>query len=217
VLELKIKCPSDILTSYSNSKTKIFFKFKPEHNKYTLIKKTKEFFLEEINTFKNELIHFFNICKNNSCVFIYLEFEGSKYKQENNKINYYKLLLNDIRNEKKEIICSLFEQVELKILIRVINNKKAKIIKFNDINTNEDNNIKIRSRFYTQLNGCANFNKPGLSIKDKIRIFSGEFIKKKIYRNENIPGKLKIPEIFLSQKNDKEKNVKKEKDEDKKE
>jgi hypothetical protein len=217
VLELKIKCPSDILTSYSNSKTKILFKFKPEHNKYTLIKKTKEFFLEEINTFNNELIHFFNIGKNNSCIFIYLEFEGNKYKQENNQINYYKLLLNDIRNEKREIICSLFEQAEIKFLIRVIKNKKEKTIKFNDTNTNEDNNIKIRNRFYTQLNGISNFNTPGLSFKDKIKIFNGEFIKKKIYRNENIPGKLKIPEIFLPKKNDKENNVKKEKDEDKKE
>ena len=72
-MELKIKCPSDILTSYSNNRTKIFFEFKPEHNKYTLIKKTKEFFLEEINTFNKELIHFFNIDKNNSLIsFFYI-------------------------------------------------------------------------------------------------------------------------------------------------
>lgn len=38
VVELKIKCPSDILTEYINNKTKIFFEFKPGHNKYTLIK-----------------------------------------------------------------------------------------------------------------------------------------------------------------------------------
>ena len=214
-MELKIKCPSDILTSYSNNRTKIFFEFKPEHNKYTLIKKTKEFFLEEINTFNKELIHFFNIDKNNSSIFIYLEIEGKKIKQEKNKVNYYKLVLNDIKNEKKEIICSILEQIELKIFIRIINKKKEKII-LDDVNKKNDNNIKLRNRFNTNYNGCTNFNKSGLSIQDKIRIFSGEFIRRKIYRNENIPGKLKIPEIFLPQKIDKENKIKEDKNEDEK-
>ena len=212
-MELKIKCPSDILTSYSNNRTKIFFEFKPEHNKYTLIKKTKEFFLEEINTFNKELIHFFNIDKNNSSIFIYLEIEGKKIKQEKNKVNYYKLVLNDIKSEKKEIICSILEQIELKIFIRIINKKKEKII-LDDVNKKDDNNIKLRNRFNTNCNGCINFNKSGLSIQDKIRIFSGEFIRRKIYRNENIPGKLKIPEIFLPQKIDKENKIKEDKNED---
>ena len=214
-MELKIKCPSDILTSYSNNRTKIFFEFKPEHNKYTLIKKTKEFFLEEINAFNKEIIHFFNIDKNNSSIFIYLEIEGKKIKQEKNKVNYFKLILNDIKNEKKEIICSLLEQIELKIFIRIINKKKEKI-NLDDINKKDDNNIKLRNCFYTNNNGCINFNKAGLSIQDKIRIFSGEFIRRKIYRNENIPGKLKIPEIFLPSKIDKENKVKEVKNEDEK-
>ena len=212
-MELKIKCPSDILTSYSNNRTKIFFEFKPEHNKYTLIKKTKEFFLEEINAFNKEIIHFFNIDKNNSSIFIYLEIEGKKIKQEKNKVNYFKLILNDIKNEKKEIICSILEQIELKIFIRIINKKKEKI-NLDDINKKDDNNIKLRNCFYTNNNGCINFNKAGLSIQDKIRIFSGEFIRRKIYRNENIPGKLKIPEIFLPQKIDKENKIKEVKNED---
>ena len=62
-----------------------------------------------------------------------------------------------------------------------------------------------------------NFNKPGLSIKERIKIFEGEFNKNKIYKNENIPGKLKIPEIFLesnkkrnASKDDKENKNKKE-------
>ena len=214
-MELKIKCPSDILTSYSNNRTKIFFEFKPEHNKYTLIKKTREFFLEEINAFNKEIIHFFNIDKNNSSIFIYLEIEGKKIKQEKNKVNYFKLILNDIKNEKKEIICSLLEQIELKIFIRIINKKKEKI-NLDDINKKDDNNIKLRNCFYTNNNGCINFNKAGLSIQDKIRIFSGEFIRRKIYRNENIPGKLKIPEIFLPSKIDKENKVKEVKNEDEK-
>jgi len=207
VQELKIKCPSDILTSYNNNKTKILFEFRPEHNKYTLIKKTKEFFLEEINTFSNELIHFFNINKNNSSIFIYLEVEGKKIKSEQKNINYYKLVLKDIKNEKREIICLILEQIELKIFIRIINNNKKEKAKSNDINKTDDNNIKNKDKSHTPLNGYSNFGKP-LTIQDKIRLFNGEFIKRKIYRNENIPGKVKIPEIFLPHNNDKENKTK---------
>ena len=216
MLELKIKSPSDILTSYNNNKTKILFEFKPEHNKYSLIKKTKEFFLEEINTFNKELIHFFNIIKNNSSIFIYLEIEGKKIKSEENNINYYKLVLNDIKNEKREIICLILEQIELKIFIRMIGNNKNEKIKLNDINKTVDNNIKIKNKSHIQLNGCSNFSK-SLTVQDKIKLFNGEFIKKKIYRNENIPGKLKIPEIFLPQNNDKENKTKEDKKEEKNE
>ena len=214
--ELKIKCPSDILTSYNNNKTKILFEFRPEHNKYTLIKKTKEFFLEEINTFSNELIHFFNINKNNSSIFIYLEVEGKKIKSEQKNINYYKLVLKDIKNEKREIICLILEQIELKIFIRIINNNKKEKVKSNDINKTDDNNIKNKNKSHTPLNGYSNFGKP-LTIQDKIRLFNGEFIKRKIYRNENIPGKIKIPEIFLPHNNDKENKTKEDIKEEKKE
>ena len=170
--------------------------------------------MEEINTFNKELIHFFNINKNNSSIFIYLEIEGKKLKPEQNNINYYKLVLNDIRNEKREMICSMFEQVELKILIRIINNNKKEKIKLNDINKTDDNNIKNKNPLSTPLNG--NFSK-SLTIQDKIRIFNGEFIKRKIYRNENTPGKLKIPEIFLQQNKDIENKTKENKKEDEKE
>ena len=213
--ELKIKCPSDILTSCNNNKTKILFEFRPEHNKYTLIKKTKEFFLEEINTFSNELIHFFNINKNNSSIFIYLEVEGKKIKSEQNNINYYKLVLKDIKNEKREIICLILEQIELKIFIRIINNNKKEKVKSNDISKTDDNNIKNKNKSHTPLNGYSNGK--SLSIQDKIRLFNGEFIKRKIYRNENIPGKIKIPEIFLPHNNDKENKTKEDIKEEKKE
>jgi len=215
VQELKIKCPSDILTSCNNNKTKILFEFRPEHNKYTLIKKTKEFFLEEINTFSNELIHFFNINKNNSSIFIYLEVEGKKIKSEQNNINYYKLVLKDIKNEKREIICLILEQIELKIFIRIINNNKKEKVKSNDISKTDDNNIKNKNKSHTPLNGYSNGK--SLSIQDKIRLFNGEFIKRKIYRNENIPGKIKIPEIFLPHNNDKENKTKEDIKEEKKE
>ena len=198
------------MTEYSNSKTRIFFEFKPEHNKYTLIKKTREFFLDEKKTFTKEYIHFFNISKTQSSIYIFLEIEGKKIKSENNKENYYKLSLNEIKDEKKEITCLIVENVELKILIRIIN--KSEKNKINTINKNKEeiSNTNIRKRIYTQYNGCNNFNKPGLSIQDRIKIFNGEFIKKNIYKNQNIPGKLKIPEIFLQ--NGKQSNSSKEKE-----
>ena len=218
MLELKIKCPCDILTEYSNNKTKIFFEFKPNHNKYTLIKKTKEFFLEENNKFSKELIHFFNIDKINASIYICLEIEGKKILQEKNKGKNYKLALNEIQNEKREIICLIYENVELKIVIRIINKKEK--LKSDEMDIKEDNDMKKRSRIYTQYNGINNnFYNKGLSIQDRIKIFSGEFVKKKIYKNENIPGKLKIPEVFLqnNNKNDSsgKKNKKQKKESDK--
>ena len=214
MLELKIKCPCDILTEYSNNKTKIFFEFKPNHNKYTLIKKTKEFFLEENNKFSKELIHFFNIDKINASIYIYLEIEGKKILQEKNKGKNYKLLLNEIQNEKKEIICLIYENIELKIVIR-IKNKKEKL-KPDEMDIKEDNDMKKRSRIYTQYNGINNnFYNKGLSIQDRIKIFSGEFAKKKIYKNENIPGKLKIPEVFLQNNNKNDSSDKKNKEQKK--
>ena len=117
--------------------------------------------------------------------------------------------MNEIKDEKKEITCLIVENVELKILIRIIN--KSEKNKINTINKNKEeiSNTNIRKRIYTQYNGCNNFNKPGLSIQDRIKIFNGEFIKKNIYKNQNIPGKLKIPEIFLQ--NGKQSNSSKEK------
>ena len=214
MLELKIKCPCDILTEYSNNKTKIFFEFKPNHNKYTLIKKTKEFFLEENNKFSKELIHFFNIDKINASIYICLEIEGKKILQEKNKGKNYKLALNEIQNEKKEIICLIYENIELKIIIRIINKKEK--LKSDEMDIKEDNDIKKRSRIYTQYNGINNnFYKKGLSIQERIKIFSGEFVKKKIYKNENIPGKLKIPEVFLQNNNKNDSSDKKNKEQKK--
>ena len=73
-----------------------------------------------------------------------------------------------------------------------------------------------RERLYTQAINNNNFCKPGISIKEKIKIFSGEFIKKKIYRNQTVPGKLRIPSIFLppnqKKKQEDNKNENKEKE-----
>ena len=198
------------MTEYSNSKTRIFFEFKPKHNKYTLIKKTREFFLEENKTFTKEYIHFFNISKAKSSIYIFLEIEGKKIKTENNKENYYKLILNEIKEKKKEITCLIVENVQLKILIRIINKTENDKINKININKEENSNTKIKNIFTSQYNGFNNnFNKPGLSFQDKIKIFNGEFIKKNIYKSQIIPGKLKIPEIFLQ--NNKQSNISKEK------
>ena len=88
-----------------------------------MISKTKEFLLNEINTFKNEIIHFFNIDSINCTLYIYLEIDGKKFKSENSKKNFHKLILRDIgiKNEKKEIDCIIVDNAELKILIRNIN------------------------------------------------------------------------------------------------
>lgn len=129
--------------------------------------------------------------------------DGNKVKSDNNKENYYKMALNEISKEKTEKICSIVENIELKILIRIINKMERK--KYGTVYKKEDM-VKARDRLYTQPIYCNNFDKPGISIKEKIKIFNGEFIKKKIYRNQTIPGKLRIPSIFLppNQKNKKD-------------
>ena len=60
--------------------------------------------MNEINTFKNEVIHFFNIDSINSSIYIYIEIEGKKIQSESTKENYYKIILKDlgIKSEKNE-------------------------------------------------------------------------------------------------------------------
>ena len=90
-------------------------------------------------------------------------------------------------------------------MIRIVNKMERK--KFYTVYKKEDM-FKTRDRLYTQPININNFNSPGISIKEKIKIFSGEFVKKKIYTNVTTPGKLKIPSIFLpsNQKDNKEDN-----------
>ena len=57
---------------------------------------------------------------------------------------------------------------------------------------------------------------PGISIKERIKIFSGELIRRQL-ENKILPGRLKIPEIFLKgEKGAKDKKEQKEKGKDKK-
>ena len=158
--------------------------------------------MNEINTFKNEVIHFFNIDSINSSIYIYIEIEGKKIQSESTKENYYKIILKDvgIKNEKKELNCKLFDNIELKILIRIINKygiRKSSI--FQNKNIEEKSG---RKRENTQKTPSI-FSQNGISIKEKIKIFSGEFINKQIFKNNVIPGKLKMPSLFRKKNGEK--------------
>jgi hypothetical protein len=158
--------------------------------------------LNEINTFKNEVIHFFNIDSINSSIYIYIEIEGKKLQSKSTKENYYKIILKDmgIKNEKKELNCKLFDNIELKILIRIINKygiRKSSI--FQNKNIEEKSG---RKRENTQKTPSI-FSQNGISIKEKIKIFSGEFINKQIFKNNVIPGKLKMPSLFRKKSGEK--------------
>jgi len=159
--------------------------------------------LNEINTFKNEVVHFFNIDSINSSIYIFIEIDGKKIESENTKENYYKIILKDvgINNEKKELNCKLFDNIELKILIRIISKyeiRKSSTFQ-NKIIEEEKSGRKRRNTKDAPI-----FIKNGISTKEKIIIFSGEFINKQILKNNVIPGKLKMPSLF--KKKNKEKN-----------
>jgi hypothetical protein len=160
--------------------------------------KTKEFQLSEETTFKNEIIHFFNINAMNSTIYIYLEIDGKRAKSEKTKKNFHKLILKDIeaKNEKKEIKCFIVEDIELKILIKIISKYKSFFRrKSKSFYKKVDDENQTRERKNSLPHQSA-YVKPGMSIKDKIKIFTGELIKRQINNNKAIPGRLIIPKIF---------------------
>ena len=156
--------------------------------------KTKEFQLAEETTFKNEIIHFFNIDAMNGAINIYLEIDGKKAKSEKSKINFHKLILKDIgmKSTKKEINFFIVEDVELKILIRIINKYKTF---FRKKSRSFHINVQEQSVNRTRKNSEKKIIKSGMSIKDKIKLFSGEFIKRQ-KNNKVLPGRLIMPKIF---------------------
>ena len=134
-----------------------------------------------------------------STLYIYLEIDGKKYTSDDSKQNYYKLILYDIgiRDNKKEINCTIVDNIELKFLIRNINKYARK--KSNTIHQKYNSIIPIRKkgRLFSQQT-VPIFAKQSISpsIKEKIKIFSGEFMKREIYKDKIIPGKVKIPSLF---------------------
>ena len=160
--------------------------------------KTKEFQLNEETLFKNEIIHFFNINAMNSTIYIYLEIDGKKVKSEKSKKNFHKLILKDIgkKNEKKEIKCFIVEDIELKILIKIIIKYKSFFRrKSKSFYKKKDDENQSRERKNNSLPHQNAYVKTGMSIKDKIKIFTGELIKRQI-NNKVIPGRLIMPKIF---------------------
>ncbi len=185
--------------------------------------KSKDFQLSAENIFKNELIHFFNINANNSIINIYLEIEGKRMKPEKPDYNSNKLLLNQLalKNTKKEINRLIYEDAELKMLIRIIRKynkyfrkksntfyKKSEDIRRQREMQNISPNKKIIKEDSTKQNNSPEIKitKTGISIKERIKLFSGELIKRQ-NKNKIIPGRLIMPKIF--QENE-EKNKKKE-------
>ena len=177
--------------------------------------KTKDFQLNEEKIFKNEIINFFNVDADNSSLYIYLEINGKKIKSEKTN-KFYKLLLNElkVKNTKKEFNFLILEDVELKILIKIITKytryfkKKSKSF----YKKPEEKKVNERKNVSPEIKSI----KAGMSIKDKIKLFSGELIKKHIYNlNNKLPGKLIMPKIFQMDNDDNKKKIE-DKKEDKK-
>ena len=163
--------------------------------------KSKEFQLNELVSFKNEIIHFFNVDGINSTINIYLEIDGKRAKSVKSKIYFHKLILNEIgiRPVKKEVNCFIVDDVELKILIRIISKYKKYFRRKSRSFDNGEFKIKKRVRKYNYHDSVLI--PEGTNIKDKIKIFSGEYIKRKIDNKIYLPRKLIMPKIFENEPN----------------
>ena len=131
----------------------------------------------------------------NYIINIYLLIEDKKIKS-NIKCN--KLILKEIglNNEKKEMNCQIYDNVELKLLIRNINKYGRK--KSNTIHKKNSQGFSNRSRLYSQPAS----NKPGMValMKEKIKYFAGEYIKKQIYKTKVIPEQIEKPSLFQKER-----------------
>jgi hypothetical protein len=118
------------------------------------------------------------------------------------------------QNQKKEVNCIIVEDAELKILVKIIRKytrffrKKSKTFHYKAEERKRSN--KARKNSQPSIEGILT----GLSIKERIKIFSGEFIKKQ-EENKIIPGRLKIPEVFIQGEKEAKSQKKEEKDKDK--
>ena len=153
--------------------------------------KTREFKLNEIVVFENELIHFFNINPYNSSIYTSLEIDGKKIKLNNTE----KIILKDVitKNENEEITYNINDDIQLKMKYKIFDkfNKKELFESFQTTMRESKarwNNQKIKNegmKFGT-----------GISIKDRIKMFSGGENKKKQTNTNYKPGKLKMPPMF---------------------
>ena len=152
--------------------------------------KTKEFKLNEIIQFNNESIHFFNINPYNSSIYISLEINGKRMKLDYSD----KIILKEIfQNENKEINYNIINDIELNMKFKLIN-------KFNKKEIFESFQTKLRESKVkwnqNKLNEGGAYGS-GISIKDRVKMFSGgENAKKQNAATNFKPGKLKMPNIF---------------------
>ena len=137
-----------------------------------------------------------------SSVYIYLEINGKKYKSDKAKHSYYKLILNDIgiSDEKKEINCIIVDNIELNFLIRNINKGTRK--KSNTIHKKSSKSLSSRGKIPRKpiipvVIKQGVFIKPRISpsIRDKMKIYSGQLRKKKL-KIKVFPGKIKNVTLF---------------------
>ena len=162
--------------------------------------KTREFILKDKIIFENEIVRFFNVNPYNSSIYIKFEINGKKIDLP----NIEKIILKDIiiKNENKEVNLNILEDVELKMKFKISNkfNKKEIFESFqakmreSKVKWNENRNKEVK------MLGTA------ISIKDRVKMFSGEEKAKKQNVANKKPGKLKMPVMF--QKSIKSSNIK---------
>jgi len=154
--------------------------------------KTREFKLTELTIFNNELIHFFNINPYNSSIYISLEVDGKKMKLNNSE----KINLGDIipKIDTEEINYNIIEEVELKMKFKIMDkfNKKTLFESFKE--KLRESKVKWNQQ---KINAGQGVFETGISIKDRIKMFSGGESPTKQNNTKNYkPGKLKMPIMF---------------------
>ena len=170
-----------------NLPAKIIFDCKNSDDNFIMKNKTKKFELNELITFKNELIYFFNIIPNKSEIYISLEINGKKLNFDEKEM----IKLNNItkKKENEEIILKTKDGLELIINIKIMD-------KFNKTDIFNVFNEKIRESINI-LNKKTKYIRTGVSIQERVKLFSGKE-KENLVKNKtkNKPGKLKVPEMF---------------------
>ena len=170
-----------------NLPAKIIFDCKNSDDNFIMKNKTKKFELNELITFKNELIYFFNIIPNKSEIYISLEINGKKLNFDEKEM----IKLNNItkKKENEEIILKTKDGLELIINIKIMD-------KFNKTDIFNVFNEKIRESINI-LNKKTKYIHTGVSIQERVKLFSGKE-KENLVKNKtkNKPGKLKVPEMF---------------------
>ena len=122
-----------------------------------------------------------------------MEIEGKRIKPENPKENLNKLKLGDLRlrNERKELNVDVVDKAQVKFKIGIINKfRKRRSKSFHKKNEIDDKPKK------QVLSKEEDLTPQAISIKEKIKYFSGEYRKKQKNVEKIVPNKLRIPSLF---------------------